>query len=199
MKTLFGDYKYPVLITQHMFNLTVDNRCYIDNILFPDKQLTADEVVKLAKRMNKDCINCVSDNPFALRAIQLETYSEEDMEKLRPYLAKRNFHEYFENNFIPFDFAMKYVVHADDLRLFTNNINKYTAEQLVAIVESDLYTSDKYNNQYIFKNFLERKDVTDELFAKVITIMGETNREEEYGMCKSESKASLKNILTLLN
>ncbi|MEG1871050.1 MAG: hypothetical protein RR192_03540, partial [Peptostreptococcaceae bacterium] len=200
MKRVFGDFNYPVLITKHMFEGSKRRTSELDYILFPDVQLTADEIIDfVGSDISRFSLPDTCYNPFALRAIQLDTYSEVDMEKLSPYLHLHRLNDYFKENFIPFDFAMKYVINIDDLRLGSRNVDRYTPEQLIAIAESSIYTSDKYSNRNLFANFLDREDVTDELFVKLISTIGETIGDYEYAYLRSKSKTSVKNILTLLN
>ena len=81
-----------------------------DELILDERIETADDLIRIKKLHfpHRGYIGGFSNNPFVYNNIKLETFSDEDMNKLNNYINWRELRTYFYNGVIPANFLLKH-------------------------------------------------------------------------------------------
>lgn len=168
-----------------------------------DKRIeTADELIRIKKLHfpHIDYIGGFSNNPFVYNNIKLETFSDEDMNKLNNYINWRELRTYFYHGVIPANFLLKHGHKAPEAAITHSVLNgKYTVREIVQVLETFEDKLEKDSIRRIVVDVLEcyRDGATEEDMVK---LLGYIPEDKVINVCYLSDKynLSLEKIWTLL-
>ena len=132
--------------------------------------------------------------------IKLETFSDEDMNKLNNYINWRELRTYFYSGVIPVNFLLKHGHKTTDGVIVHSVLNgKYTVREIVQILEA---FKDKLDESFVRRIVVDviecyRDGATEEDMVKLLNYIPE---DKAINLCYLSDKynLSLEKILTLL-
>ena len=132
------EYK-PANLTPYCVMLAKTLARDFDELVLDKRVETADELIRIKKLYfpHRDYIGGFSNNPFVYNNIKLETFSDEDMNKLNNYINWRDLRTYFYNGVIPVNFLLKHGHKATEGAITHSVLNgKYTVREIVQVLET---------------------------------------------------------------
>ena len=173
-----------------------------DELVLDKRVETADELIRIKKLYfpHRDYIGGFSNNPFVYNNIKLETFSDEDMNKLNNYINWRELRTYFYSGVIPVNFLLKHGHKTTDGVIVHSVLNgKYTVREIVQILEA---FKDKLDESFVRRIVVDviecyRDGATEEDMVKLLNYIPE---DKAINLCYLSDKynLSLEKILTLL-
>ena len=195
------EYK-PTNLTPYCVMLTKLLARDFDELVLDKRVETADELIRI-KRLHfphREYIGGFSNNPFVYNNIKLETFSDEDMNKLNNYINWRELRTYFYNGVIPVNFLLKHGHKATEGAITHSVLNgKYTVREIVQVLETFEDKLEKGSIRRIVVDVLEcyRDGATEEDMVK---LLGYIPEDKVINVCYLSDKynLSLEKIWTLL-
>ena len=132
------EYK-PANLTPYCVMLAKTLARDFDELVLDKRVETADELIRIKKLYfpHREYIGGFSNNPFVYNNIKLETFSDEDMNKLNKYINWRDLRTYFYNGVIPVNFLLKHGHKATEGAITHSVLNgKYTVREIVQVLET---------------------------------------------------------------
>lgn len=173
-----------------------------DELVLDKRIETADDLIRIKKLHfpHKDYIGGFSNNPFAYNNIKLETFSDDDMNKLNNYINWRELRTYFYNGVIPINFLLKHGHKATEGAIIHSILNgKYTVREIIQVLETFEDKLEEGSIRRIVRDILEyyRDGATEEDMVKLLSYIPE---DKAINVCYLNDKynLSLEKILTLL-
>ena len=173
-----------------------------DELVLDKRVETADELIRIKKLHfpHREYIGGFSNNPFVYNNIKLETFSDEDMNKLNNYINWRELRTYFYNGVIPVNFLLKHGHKATEGAITHSVLNgKYTVREIVQVLETFEDKLEKGSIRRIVIDVFEcyRDGATEEDMVKLLYYIPE---DKVMNVCYLNDKynLSLEKILTLL-
>ena len=173
-----------------------------DELVLDKRIETADDLLRIKKLYfpHRDYIGGFSNNPFVYNNIKLETFSDEDMNKLNNYINWRELRTYFYSGVIPVNFLLKHGHKTTDGVIVHSVLNgKYTVREIVQILEA---FKDKLDESFVRRIVVDviecyRDGATEEDMVKLLNYIPE---DKAINLCYLSDKynLSLEKILTLL-
>ena len=195
------EYK-PANLTPHCVKLAKLLARDFDELVLDKRIETADELIRIKKLYfpHKECIGGFSNNPFVYNNIKLETFSDEDMNKLNNYINWRELRTYFYNGVIPVNFLLKHGHKATEVAIIHSILNgKYTVREIIQVLETFEDKLEEGSIRRIVRDILEyyRDGATEEDMVKLLSYIPE---DKAINVCYLSDKynLSLEKILTLL-
>ena len=195
------EYK-PANLTPYCVMLTKLLARDFDELVLDKRIETADDLIRIKKLHfpHRDYIGGFSNNPFVYNNIKLETFSDEDMNKLNNYINWRELRTYFYNGVIPVNFLLKHGHKATEGAITHSVLNgKYTVREIVQVLETFEDKLEKGSIRRIVVDVLEcyRDGATEEDMVK---LLGYIPEDKVINVCYLSDKynLSLEKIWTLL-
>ena len=195
------EYK-PANLTPYCVMLAKTLARDFDELVLDKRVETADELIKIKKLHfpHREYIGGFSNNPFVYNNIKLETFSDEDMNKLNNYINWRDLRTYFYNGVIPVNFLLKHGHKATEGAITHSVLNgKYTVREIVQVLETFEDKLEKGSIRRIVVDVLEcyRDGATEEDMVK---LLGYIPEDKVINVCYLSDKynLSLEKIWTLL-
>ena len=173
-----------------------------DELVLDKRIETADDLIRIKKLHfpHKDYIGGFSNNPFVYNNIKLETFSDEDINKLNNYINWRELRTYFYKGVIPVNFLLKHGHKATEGAINHSVLNgKYTVREIIQVLET---FEDKLEEGSIRGIVIDvfgyyRDGATEEDMVKLLNYIPE---DKVINVCNLSDKynLSLEKILTLL-
>ena len=195
------EYK-PANLTPYCVMLAKTLARDFDELVLDKRIETADDLLRIKKLYfpHRDYIGGFSNNPFVYNNIKLETFSDEDMNKLNNYINWRELRTYFYNGVIPVNFLLKHGHKTTDGVIVHSVLNgKYTVREIVQILEA---FKDKLDESFVRRIVVDviecyRDGATEEDMVKLLNYIPE---DKAINLCYLSDKynLSLEKILTLL-
>ena len=132
------EYK-PANLTPYCVMLAKTLARDFDELVLDKRVETADELIRIKKLYfpHREYIGGFSNNPFVYNNIKLETFSDEDMNKLNNYINWRDLRTYFYNGVIPVNFLLKHGHKATEGAITHSVLNgKYTVREIIQVLET---------------------------------------------------------------
>ena len=173
-----------------------------DELVLDERIETADDLIRIKKLHfpHKECIGGFSNNPFVYNNIKLETFSDEDMNKLNNYINWRELRTYFYNGVIPVNFLLKHGHKATEGAITHSVLNgKYTVREIIQVLETFEDKLEKNSIRRIVVDVFEcyRDGATEEDIVKLLNYIPEDKVINVYYL-SDKYNLSLEKILTLL-
>ena len=195
------EYK-PANLTPYCVMLAKTLARDFDELVLDKRVETADELIRIKKLHfpHREYIGGFSNNPFVYNNIKLETFSDEDMNKLNNYINWRELRTYFYNGVIPVNFLLKHGHKATEGAITHSVLNgKYTVREIVQVLETFEDKLEKDSIRRIVVDVLEcyRDGATEEDMVK---LLGYIPEDKVINVCYLSDKynLSLEKIWTLL-
>ena len=173
-----------------------------DELILDERIETADDLIRIKKLHfpHRRYIGGFSNNPFVYNNIKLETFSDEDMNKLNNYINWGELRTYFHNGVIPVDFLLKHGHKATEVAITHSVLNgKYTVREIIQVLETFEDKLEKNSIRRIVVDVFEcyRDGATEEDIVKLLNYIPE---DKVMNVCYLSDKynLSLEKILTLL-
>ena len=173
-----------------------------DELVLDERIETADDLIRIKKLHfpHRGYIGGFSNNPFVYNNIKLETFSDEDMNKLNNYINWRELRTYFYNGVIPVNFLLKHGHKTTEGTITYSVLNgKYTVREIVQVLKTFEDKLEKDSIRRIVVDVLEcyRDGATEEDMAK---LLGYIPEDKVINVCYLSDKynLSLEKIWTLL-
>ena len=195
------EYK-PANLTPHCVKLAKLLARDFDELVLDKRIETADELIRIKKLYfpHRDCIGGFSNNPFVYNNIKLETFSDEDMNKLNNYINWRELRTYFYNGVIPVNFLLKHGHKATEGAITHSVLNgKYTVREILQVLETFEDKLEKNSIRRIVVDVFEcyRDGATEEDIVKLLNYIPE-DKVVNVHYLSDKYNLSLEKILTLL-
>ena len=192
----------PVNLTPHCVKLINLLARDFDELVLDKRIETADDLIRIKKLYfpHKDCIGGFSNNPFVYNNIKLETFSDEDMNKLNNYINWRELKNYFFNGVVPVDFLLKHGHKTTEGTIFNSILNgNYTAREIIQVLETFKDKLEEGSIRRIIVDVLEcyKEGATEEDIVKLLNYIPE-NKVVNVHYLSDKYNLSLEKILTLL-
>ena len=195
------EYK-PANLTPYCVMLTKLLARDFDELVLDKRIETADDLIRIKKLHfpHRDYIGGFSNNPFVYKNIKLETFSDEDMNKLNNYINWRDLRTYFYNGVIPVNFLLKHGHKATEGAITHSVLNgKYTVREIIQVLETFEDKLEEGSIRRIVVDVIEcyRDGATEEDMVK---LLGYIPEDKVINVCYLNDKynLSLEKILTLL-
>ena len=192
----------PANLTPYCMMLAKTLARDFDELVLDKRVETADELIRIKKLYfpHREYIGGFSNNPFVYNNIKLETFSDEDMNKLNNYINWRELRTYFYNGVIPVNFLLKHGHKATEGAITHSVLNgKYTVREIVQVLETFEDKLEKGSIRRIVVDVLEcyRDGATEEDMVK---LLGYIPEDKVINVCYLSDKynLSLEKIWTLL-
>lgn len=107
---IVADRGCDITITSKIEEASIANFTDFNRIIITKEVTTADQLLELVHEVDpfNHRIGVFQCNPFLIKNIRLDEFSEGDIEKLAPHLEWNHIGYYFKNGVAPFEFLMKY-------------------------------------------------------------------------------------------
>ena len=195
------EYK-PANLTPYCVMLAKTLARDFDELVLDKRIETADELIRIKKLHfpHRDYIGGFSNNPFVYNNIKLETFSDEDMNKLNNYINWRELRTYFYNGVIPVNFLLKHGHKTTEGTIFNSVLNgNYTVREIIQVLETFEDKLEEGSIRRIVVDVIEcyRDGATEEDMVK---LLGYIPENKAINLCYLSDKynLSLEKILTLL-
>ena len=195
------EYK-PANLTPYCVMLAKTLARDFDELVLDKRVETADDLIRIKKLHfpHRDYIGGFSNNPFVYNNIKLETFSDEDMNKLNNYINWRELRTYFYNGVIPVNFLLKHGHKATEGAITHSVLNgKYTVREIIQVLETFEDKLEEGSIRRIVVDVLEcyKEGATEEDIVKLLNYIPE---DKVMNVCYLNDKynLSLEKILTLL-
>ena len=195
------EYK-PANLTPYCVMLTKLLARDFDELVLDKRIETADDLIRIKKLHfpHRDYIGGFSNNPFVYNNIKLETFSDEDMNKLNNYINWGDLSTYFYNGVIPVNFLLKHGHKATEGAITHSVLNgKYTVREIIQVLETFEDKLEEGSIRRIVIDVFEcyRDGATEEDMVKLLNYIPE---DKVINVCYLNDKynLSLEKILTLL-
>ena len=195
------EYK-PANLTPYCVMLTKLLARDFDELVLDKRVETADELIRIKKLHfpHRDYIGGFSNNPFVYNNIKLETFSDEDMNKLNNYINWRELKNYFFNGVVPVDFLLKHG-HKTTEGTITHSVlkGKYTVREIIQVLETFEDKLEEGSIRRIVVDVIEcyRDGATEEDMVKLLGYIPE-DKAINLRYLSDKYNLSLEKILTLL-
>ena len=173
-----------------------------DELVLDKRVETADELIRIKKLHfpHREYIGGFSNNPFVYNNIKLETFSDEDMNKLNNYINWGELKNYFFNGVVPVDFLLKHGHKAKEVAITHSVLNgKYTVREIIQVLETFEDKLEEGSIRRIVIDVFEcyRDGATEEDMVK---LLGYIPEDKVINVCYLSDKynLSLEKIWTLL-
>ena len=173
-----------------------------DELILDERIETADDLIRIKKLHfpHRRYIGGFSNNPFVYNNIKLETFSDEDMNKLNNYINWGELRTYFHNGVIPVDFLLKHGHKATEVAIIHSILSgKCTVREIIQVLETFEDKLEKNSIRRIVVDVFEcyRDGATEEDIVKLLNYIPE---DKVINVCYLSDKynLSLEKILTLL-
>ena len=173
-----------------------------DELVLDKRIETADDLIRIKKLYfpHRGYIGGFSNNPFVYNNIKLETFSDEDMNKLNNYINWIDLRTYFSNGVVPINFLLKHGHKATEGAITHSVLNgKYTVREIIQVLET---FEDKLEEGSIRRMLIDVFEyyidgTTEEDMVKLLNYVPE---DKVINVCYLSDKynLSLEKILTLL-
>ena len=195
------EYK-PANLTPYCVMLAKTLARDFDELVLDKRVETADDLIRIKKLHfpHRDYIGGFSNNPFVYNNIKLETFSDEDMNKLNNYINWRELRTYFYNGVIPVNFLLKHGHKATEGAITHSVLNgKYTVREIIQVLETFEDKLEEGSIRRIVVDVLEcyRDGATEEDMVKLLGYIPE-NKVINVCYLSEKYNLSLEKILTLL-
>ena len=195
------EYK-PANLTPYCVMLAKTLARDFDELVLDKRVETADELIRIKKLYfpHRDYIGGFSNNPFVYNNIKLETFSDEDMNKLNNYINWRELKNYFFNGVVPVDFLLKHGHKTTEGTIFNSVLNgNYTAREIIQVLETFKDKLDDSSVRRIVIDVLEcyKDGATEEDIVKLLNYIPE-DKVLNVHYLSEKYNLSLEKILTLL-
>ena len=195
------EYK-PANLTPYCVMLTKLLARDFDELVLDKRIETADDLIRIKKLHfpHRDYIGGFSNNPFVYKNIKLETFSDEDMNKLNNYINWRDLRTYFYNGVIPVNFLLKHGHKATEGAITHSVLNgKYTVREIIQVLETFKDKLDDSSVRRIVIDILEcyKEGATEEDIVKLLNYIPE-DKVINVHYLSDKYNLSLEKILTLL-
>ena len=192
----------PVNLTPYCVKLINLLARDFDELVLDKRIETADDLIRIKKLHfpHKDYIGGFSNNPFVYNNIKLETFSDEDMNKLNNYINWRELKNYFFNGVVPVDFLLKHGHKTTEGTIFNSVLNgNYTAREIIQVLETFKDKLDDSSVRRIVIDVLEfyKDGATEEDMVKLLNYIPE-DKVMNVHYLSEKYNLSLEKILTLL-
>ena len=195
------EYK-PANLTPYCVMLTKLLARDFDELVLDKRIETADDLIRIKKLHfpHRRYIGGFSNNPFVYNNIKLETFSDEDMNKLNNYINWGELRTYFYNGVIPVNFLLKHGHKATEGAITHSVLNgKYTVREIIQVLETFEDKLEEGSIRRIVIDVFEcyRDGATEEDMVK---LLGYIPEDKVINLCYLNDKynLSLEKILTLL-
>ena len=195
------EYK-PANLTPYCVMLTKLLARDFDELVLDKRIETADDLIRIKKLHfpHRGYIGGFSNNPFVYNNIKLETFSDEDMNKLNNYINWGELRTYFYNGVIPVNFLLKHGHKATEGAITHSILNgKYTVREIIQVLETFEDRLEEGSIRRIVIDVFEcyRDGATEEDMVKLLNYIPE---DKVMNVCYLNDKynLSLEKILTLL-
>ena len=173
-----------------------------DELILDERIETADDLIRIKWRHfpHRRYIGGFSNNPFLYNNIKLETFSDEDMNKLNNYINWRELRTYFYNGVIPVNFLLKHGHKATEGAITHSVLNgKYTVREILQVLETFEDKLEKNSVRRIVVDVLEcyKEGATEEDIVKLLNYIPE-DKVVNVHYLSDKYNLSLEKILTLL-
>ena len=173
-----------------------------DELVLDERIETADDLIRIKKLHfpHRRYIGGFSNNPFVYNNIKLETFSDEDMNKLNNYINWGELKNYFFNGVIPVDFLLKHGHKAKEVAITHSILNgKYTVREIIQVLETFEDKLEEGSIRRIVVDVLEcyRDGATEEDMVKLLGYIPE-NKVINVCYLSDKYNLSLEKIWTLL-
>ena len=195
------EYK-PANLTPYCVMLAKTLARDFDELVLDKRVETADELIRIKKLYfpHREYIGGFSNNPFVYNNIKLETFSDEDMNKLNNYINWRDLRTYFYNGVIPVNFLLKHGHKATEGAITHSVLNgKYTVREIIQVLETFEDKLEEGSIRRIVVDVIEcyRDGATEEDMVKLLGYIPE-NKVINVCYLSEKYNLSLEKILTLL-
>ena len=195
------EYK-PANLTPYCVMLAKTLARDFDELVLDKRVETADDLIRIKKLHfpHRDYIGGFSDNPFVYKNIKLETFSDEDMNKLNNYINWGELKNYFFNGVVPADFLLKHGHKAKEVAITHSILNgKYTVREIIQVLETFEDKLEEGSIRRIVVDVLEcyKEGATEEDIVKLLNYIPE-NKVVNVHYLSEKYNLSLEKILTLL-
>ena len=195
------EYK-PANLTPYCVMLAKTLARDFDELVLDKRIETADDLIRIKKLHfpHRRYIGGFSNNPFVYNNIKLETFSDEDMNKLNNYINWGELRTYFYNGVIPVNFLLKHGHKATEGAITHSVLNgKYTVREIIQVLETFEDKLEEGSIRRIVIDVFEcyRDGATEEDMVKLLNYIPE---DKVINVCYLNDKynLSLEKILTLL-
>lgn len=195
------EYK-PANLTPYCVMLAKTLARDFDELVLDKRVETADELIRIKYLHfpHRKYIGGFFNNPFVYKNIKLETFSDEDMNKLNNYINWRELRTYFYSGVIPVDFLLKHGHKTTEGTITHSVLNgKYTVREIVQVLETFEDKLEKDSIRRIVVDVIEcyRDGATEEDMVK---LLGYIPEDKVINVCYLSDRynLSLEKILTLL-
>ena len=173
-----------------------------DELILDERIETADDLIRIKKLHfpHRRYIGGFSNNPFVYNNIKLETFSDEDMNKLNNYINWGELKNYFFNGVVPVDFLLKHGHKTTEGTITHSVLNgKYTVREIIQVLETFEDKLEKNSVRRIVVDVFEcyRDGATEEDMVKLLNYIPE-DKVINVGYLSDKYNLSLEKILTLL-
>ena len=195
------EYK-PANLTPYCVMLTKLLARDFDELVLDKRIETADDLIRIKKLHfpHRDYIGGFSNNPFVYKNIKLETFSDEDMNKLNNYINWRELRTYFYNGVIPVNFLLKHGHKTTEGTIFNSVLNgNYTAREIIQVLETFEDKLEEGSIRRIVVDVIEcyKEGATEEDIVKLLNYIPE-DKVVNVHYLSEKYNLSLEKILTLL-
>ena len=195
------EYK-PANLTPYCVMLTKLLARDFDELVLDKRIETADDLIRIKKLHfpHRDYIGGFSNNPFVYKNIKLETFSDEDMNKLNNYINWRDLRTYFYNGVIPVNFLLKHGHKTTEGTIFNSVLNgNYTAREIIQVLETFEDKLEESSIRRIVVDVIEcyKEGATEEDIVKLLNYIPE-DKVVNVHYLSEKYNLSLEKILTLL-
>ena len=173
-----------------------------DELVLDKRVETADDLIRIKKLHfpHRDYIGGFSNNPFVYKNIKLETFSDEDMNKLNNYINWGELRTYFYNGVIPVNFLLKHGHKTTEGTIFNSVLNgNYTAREIIQVLETFKDKLEEGSIRRIVVDVIEcyKEGATEEDIVKLLNYIPE-DKVVNVHYLSEKYNLSLEKILTLL-
>ena len=195
------EYK-PANLTPYCVMLAKTLARDFDELVLDKRVETADDLIRIKKLHfpHRDYIGGFSNNPFVYKNIKLETFSDEDMNKLNNYINWRELRTYFYNGVIPVNFLLKHGHKTTEGTIFNSVLNgNYTAREIIQVLETFKDKLEEGSIRRIVVDVIEcyKEGATEEDIVKLLNYIPE-DKVVNVHYLSEKYNLSLEKILTLL-
>ena len=195
------EYK-PANLTPYCVMLAKTLARDFDELVLDKRIETVDDLIRIKKLHfpHRRYIGGFSNNPFVYNNIKLETFSDEDMNKLNNYINWRELRTYFYNGVIPVNFLLKHGHKATEGAITHSVLNgKYTVREIIQVLETFEDKLEEGSIRRIVVDVLEcyKEGATEEDIVKLLNYIPE-NKVVNVHYLSEKYNLSLEKILTLL-
>ena len=195
------EYK-PANLTPYCVMLTKLLARDFDELVLDKRIETADDLIRIKKLHfpHRGYIGGFSNNPFVYNNIKLETFSDEDMNKLNNYINWRELRTYFYNGVIPVNFLLKHGHKATEGAITHSVLNgKYTVREIIQVLETFEDKLEEGSIRRIVVDVIEcyKEGATEEDMVKLLNYIPE-DKVINVRYLSEKYDLSLEKILTLL-